>query len=103
MGNRCADHTTALYQQKLALSSPTNGGRSVGIVRFRTKIHSLFLCCQAFDVHNTLSQYSHFTIHIHPTITRCEFARYAVKRCEPRGRYWIPDVQHKAYIWLYAE
>jgi hypothetical protein len=26
-----------LYQQKLALISPTNGGRSVGIVRLRTK------------------------------------------------------------------
>jgi hypothetical protein len=26
-----------LYPQKLALTSPTSGGRSVGIVRFRTK------------------------------------------------------------------
>jgi len=28
---------TPLYQQKLALTSPTGGGRSVGIVRSRTK------------------------------------------------------------------
>jgi len=28
---------TPLYPQKLALSSPTGGGRSVGIVRVRTK------------------------------------------------------------------
>jgi hypothetical protein len=28
-----------LYPQKLALTSPTSGGRSVGIVRFRTKSH----------------------------------------------------------------
>jgi hypothetical protein len=28
---------TPLYPQKLALSSPTGGGRSVGIVRSRTK------------------------------------------------------------------
>jgi hypothetical protein len=27
----------ALYPQKLALTSPTSGGRSVGIVRLRTK------------------------------------------------------------------
>ena len=34
---RCADHVTPLYPQKLALTSPTGGGRSVGIVRSRTK------------------------------------------------------------------
>ena len=37
MGTRCADHATPLYPQKLALTSPTGGGRSVGIVRSRTK------------------------------------------------------------------
>ena len=37
MGTRCADHVTPLYRQKLALTSPTGGGRSVGIVRSRTK------------------------------------------------------------------
>jgi len=37
VGNRCADHVTPLYPQKLALTSPTGGGRSVGIVRLRTK------------------------------------------------------------------
>ena len=37
VGNRCADHVTPLYPQKLALASPTGGGRSVGIVRVRTK------------------------------------------------------------------
>ena len=34
---RCADHVTPLYPQKLALTSPNGGGRSVGIVRSRTK------------------------------------------------------------------
>ena len=38
MGIRCADHVTPLYPQKLALTSPTGGGRSVGIVRSRTKV-----------------------------------------------------------------
>ena len=37
VGTRCADHVTPLYPQKLALTSPTGGGRSVGIVRERTK------------------------------------------------------------------
>ena len=37
VGTRCADHVTTLYPQKLALTSPTGGGRSVGIVRVRTK------------------------------------------------------------------
>ena len=37
VGARCADHVTPLYPQKLALISPTGGGRSVGIVRSRTK------------------------------------------------------------------
>ena len=37
MGTRCADHVTPLYPQNLALTSPTGGGRSVGIVRSRTK------------------------------------------------------------------
>ena len=42
MGIRCADHMTPLYPQKLALSSPTGGGRSVGIVRSRTKATEFF-------------------------------------------------------------
>jgi hypothetical protein len=37
VGIRCADHATPLYPQKLALTSPTSGDRSVGIVRLRTK------------------------------------------------------------------
>jgi len=43
VGNRCADHVTPLYPQKLALTSPTGGGRSVGIVRVRTKATEFFL------------------------------------------------------------
>ena len=37
VGTRCADHVTPLYPQKLVLTSPTGGGRSVGIVHVRTK------------------------------------------------------------------
>jgi hypothetical protein len=36
-------HTTSYYYYlKLALTSPTSGGRSVGIVRLRIKAHGVF-------------------------------------------------------------
>jgi hypothetical protein len=37
------NNSTFLYPQKLALTSPTSGGRSVGIVRLRTKSRGVFL------------------------------------------------------------
>jgi len=46
VGTRCADHVTLLYPQKLALTSPTGGGRSVGIVRVRTKATEFSLVSQ---------------------------------------------------------
>ena len=45
VGTRGADHVTPLYPQKLALTSPTGGGRSVGIVRMRTKATEFSLVC----------------------------------------------------------
>jgi len=44
VGTRCDDHVTPLYPQKLALTSPTGGGRSVGIVRVRTKATEFYDC-----------------------------------------------------------
>ena len=44
VGTRCADHVTPLYPQKLALTSPTGGGRSVSIVQVRTKATEFFKC-----------------------------------------------------------
>jgi hypothetical protein len=40
---RRADYATPLYPQKLAITSPTSGGRSVGIFRMRTKATELLL------------------------------------------------------------
>jgi hypothetical protein len=37
VGIRCADHATPSIRRNLALTSPTCGGRLVGIVRLRTK------------------------------------------------------------------
>jgi hypothetical protein len=37
MGICCADHVTTSVRKKLALTSPTSGGRLVGIVRSWTK------------------------------------------------------------------
>ena len=46
VGTRCADHVTPLYPQKLALTSPTGGGRSVGIDRVPTKATEFSLALQ---------------------------------------------------------
>jgi hypothetical protein len=43
VGIRCADHATSSIRKKLTLTSPTSGGRSVGIVRLRTKSHGVCL------------------------------------------------------------
>ena len=59
MGIRCADHVTPLYPQKLALTSPTGGGRSVGIVRSRTKATEFSLGTEMYsDVVTGNLQYS---------------------------------------------
>jgi hypothetical protein len=42
IGIRRADQATPLHPQKLALTSPTSGGSSVGIVRSWTKATELF-------------------------------------------------------------
>jgi hypothetical protein len=47
-GIRCADHVTPSIRKKLARTSPKSGGRSVGIVRFRTKRPRSFLCMLPF-------------------------------------------------------
>jgi hypothetical protein len=41
VGNRRADRATPLYPQKLSLTSLASSGRSVGIVRSRTKATEL--------------------------------------------------------------
>ena len=64
MGIRCADHVTPLYPQKLALTSPTGGGRSVGIVRSRTKatefslVYVLIFTADRYN--NRTTQIGHF-------------------------------------------
>jgi hypothetical protein len=42
LGIRLADYATPLYPQKLALTFPTSGGRSVGIVVSRTEATQIF-------------------------------------------------------------
>jgi hypothetical protein len=41
-GIGCADHTTPSIRKNLALTLPTSGGRSVGIVRLRTEDHGVY-------------------------------------------------------------
>jgi hypothetical protein len=40
-----------LYPQKLALTSPTSGDRSFGIVLLRTKATEFVVCCYIDDFH----------------------------------------------------
>jgi hypothetical protein len=48
VGIRCADHATPSTRKRLALTSPISGGRSVGIVRLRTKATEFSL---VLDIH----------------------------------------------------
>jgi hypothetical protein len=50
MGIRRTDHATSLYPQKLALTSPTSVGRSVGIVHSRTKATELVRLKWLFNI-----------------------------------------------------
>jgi hypothetical protein len=45
LGIRHADHVATYIRKKLAITSPTSGGRSVGIVRSRTETMEIFLPC----------------------------------------------------------
>jgi hypothetical protein len=45
VGIGCVDHAAHLYQINLALIYTTSGGRSVIVVRLRTKSHRVFICC----------------------------------------------------------
>jgi hypothetical protein len=42
VGIRHADHVAPYIRNKLALTSPTSGGRSVGIVRVQTEAMEFF-------------------------------------------------------------
>ena len=66
MGIRCADHVTPFYPQKLALTSPTGGGRSIGIVRSRTKATEFFFI-HRFNLYQ--SSPSFFPLYIQPVYT----------------------------------
>ena len=49
MGTRSADHVTPLYPQKLALTSPTGGSRSVGIY--------IYICLIKLQARNSIENF----------------------------------------------
>jgi hypothetical protein len=51
-GIRHADHVAPSNPQKLTLTSPTIGSRSVGIVRSRTKATDFFFCMSRMVTEN---------------------------------------------------
>jgi hypothetical protein len=48
VGIRHADYVTSSIHKKLAITSPTSGGRSVGIVRSRTQTMEFSLACEQY-------------------------------------------------------
>ena len=70
VGTRCADHVTPFYPQKLALTSPTGGGRSVGIVRLWTKA-------------------TEFSFLRHATRMDSTGMAEIMLNCRPNGRRWL--------------
>jgi hypothetical protein len=59
VGICCADHATPHYPQKLALTSPTSGGRSVSIVCSRTKATELLLLLVLLLMHPNYYEVAH--------------------------------------------
>jgi hypothetical protein len=45
VGIRHADHVAPSIRKKLAITSPTSGGRSVGVVRLRTQTMEFVFVC----------------------------------------------------------
>jgi hypothetical protein len=56
VGMRRTNHATPLYQQKLALTSPTSGSRSVDVFRSRTIATELLLLLSLLE--NSGTEYS---------------------------------------------
>jgi hypothetical protein len=59
VGTRCADHATQPYPQKLALTSPTSGGRQVGIVTLLTisngvSVYKLYIYIYIYNTEQTV-------------------------------------------------
>jgi hypothetical protein len=52
VGIRCADHATPSIRKKLALTPPTSGGRSVGIVCSQSKAMEFSFIAECHDLIN---------------------------------------------------
>jgi hypothetical protein len=76
VGIRRADYATPLYPQKLALTSLTNGGRSVGIVCLRTEAKELFFIRQ-----KKAEQDTHEYVHTTPSEWDLFLLKLATQQC----------------------
>jgi len=106
VGTRCADHMTPPYPQKLALTSPTGGGRSVGIVRVRTKATEFsFRRCIRY-VHNTIHHWLHRYKH-KPIQTRWprrdkKFVSTLLETTPPTGNLKVYTLTHSTSHGIHA-
>jgi hypothetical protein len=115
VGIRCADHATPLYLQKLALTSPTGGGRSVGIVRSRTKAmeFSLVLALKLFTIFHYSAWHSWHVITFYITLIRffpwhirtmqnhCKQTLYVQQNIILTCANKLHSVYHNTTVWLY--
>jgi hypothetical protein len=58
VGIRCADHAKPSIPQKVAPTSPTNGGVSASIVRLQTKTTEFSLLYEEMEILYTTLKYS---------------------------------------------
>jgi len=82
VGTRCANHVTPLYPQKLALTSPTSGGRSVGMVRSRTKATEFHIAALVRRSHSFVSS-------LLSSVAACTFTTF------------VSHQQLRHYIWFH--
>jgi hypothetical protein len=103
VGIRCADHATTSIPKILALSSPICGGRSVSIVRLRTKATE-FKMIGSYSVaaSDELSSLSECCVTL-PLLVPCYFSHGRVlevaRRCVSNGsRYKLMQITRSSLI-----
>ena len=87
VGTRCADHVTPLYPQKLVLTSPTGGGRSVGIVRSRTKATEFSFSLVLMEAYALFNNFITTVCYRDLTVILCNNTRLRTTRCDRRTYY----------------
>jgi hypothetical protein len=84
---RHADYATSLYPQELALTSPTSGGRSVGIVRSRTQATEFIY--RVYNCHILFTWIQDFFVVETPFYLQSRGLRHELSSSAPTLRSWV--------------